>query len=286
MHRKYKNILQKLNVYDGGNIIKYLYEDQDTLHFFSLFNTNKAYQIGGGKEAITFDGIKVILNNYKEDDRIIYSINRKNDTNKEACLLIMVSNNLPIAYINNVSFYPDCFSDSATKGSGTWLLKVAIEYLKTNKRKMKINKIQLKDNALKYCKEAKTSIRLSLLSTLTSGDTWYGNHGFIPYDPENDVQDKKLTKLQINNRKIMSSTKVSQTNVEKYIRKYAKKHEISIDGIDDLFNHYNSMPLSIFLKQFLKNFDRTCIIFNEFYIKLSKEIGLYDFFASSFYLPL
>lgn len=178
--------------------------------------------------------------------------------------------------------------DYVQKGGGSVLLKIAIYFLKKYKNKYGINKIQLKDNALKYCKENGEKIRLSLLTTLTKGDTWYGLYDFIPYNPDKDIKDVIGCELYLENKKMVSSTKVSDTHVEKYIREALKKlhMEYFIDDIDGLFEHYNDRPLSTFLNQFLREFDEICIIFSEFYMKLSRDLKLHDFHGTSFYLPL
>ena len=285
LYSKSKQILQKINVPKPFDTARYLFETQFVRNIFERMKPINA-QTGGGIHKVTFNGIDVILHSIKEDDVTLYNIYRKDNINKQTCLVMIITENSPIAYIDNISYYNDCVKGGLAKGGGTWLLNFAIAFLNTNKKKFAITKIQLRDNSFKFCRASKKSINLALMSTLIKGDTWYCGHGFIPYDKDNDVTDKQLMKFRFANRSIMSKIKVNQTKVEKYIRAIARKLEIEIDGIDELLEHYNNMPLSSFLKQFMENYDETCIIFGGFYLKLANNIGLFDFRGHSFYLPL
>ena len=84
----------------------------------------------------------------------------------------------------------------------------------------------------------------------------------------------------------MGIIKVRDTNVEKYIKKAIIKKDIKIDKIKELFEFYNDKLLRTFLQAFMKNFDKTCILFNYFYIKLAKDINIHDFYGHSFFLQI
>lgn len=268
-YKQLSEILEQLNIKKSFDVARYIFRENHDIDYFMNF---KIVQSGGKL-------IKFKFNKRKDADRYIFSLHHNNDENKDVCLIIFIADK--IGYIENISYHKNCIDGLDCKGGGSTLLKIAIGFLKQNKDKYNIDKIQLKDNAYKYCKESRTKIRLSLLSTLTRGDTWYGIYGFIP-------KDNIGSKRYFNNKKIISSVRVSDTNVEKYIREALHKLKIEdyIENIDGMFEHYNDRPLSTFLNQFLHDFQEICFIFDEFYINLSQDLKIFDFYGSSFYLPL
>ena len=285
---KYKNlsnILEHLNIKKSFDVARYILRENHDINYFNNFKSIQT-QTGGKLINFKYENHNVIFNIQKDVDRYIFSLHHNNNDNKDVCLIIFIADK--IGYIENISYHKNCIDGLNYKGGGSTLLKIAINFLKQNKNKYNINKIQLKDNAFKYCQESGTKIRLSLLSTLTRGDTWYGLYGFIPYDSDRDIQNKRGCELYFNNKKIIGSVKVNDTNVEQYIRDalHKLKMEDYIEDIDELFKHYDNRPLSTFLYQFLNDFQEICFIFDEFYIKLSQDLKIFDFHGSSFYLPL
>lgn len=253
--------------------------------------TNRTHiQFGGKKIEYEFDNKKFIFFVHKEDKNLTFiSVHNKNDEEQDKCLFIQIDSEINIAYIQNISYLKNCAIGGLSKtGGGTVLLKLAIDFVKRHKDKYNVNKIQIKDNALKFCNGNKKNINLALLSTLTTGKTWYGKYGFVPFNEETFLLDVRLcTKFNIN-KKIMDSTKVKDTNVEKYIRKALVKFDMEndIDDINGLFEHYNNRLLRDFLQQFTKQFDKTCILFSYFYERLANDLKLYDFYGKSFYLAI
>ncbi len=286
---KLEKIFKSLNVAQPFDVARQIIgRDCETyynyLHALHLSDCNA--QHGEHIKKFTYAGIEITFYFYKDDDRIIFNIHRENDENKYACLVIFIFPETKIACIQSISYHPTCFAGMERRGGGSFLLKAALYFLRENKDKLQINKIQLTDNSFKYCKKSKSQINLALLSTLTTGETWYSKYGFIPYNPSNNITDEQLLKLQTINRKIMSTILVKQTRIEYYIRKSAKQHDIELHGIDKLFEHYNNVQLCVFLRRFLEDFDTSCVIFESFYLKFSMEIGIFDMHGKTLYLPL
>ena len=86
----------------------------------------------------------------------------------------------------------------------------------------------------------------------------------------------------------MAFTTVFKSNIEKHIRRSLKKLNMEdvIEDLDGLFANYSNTPVSTFLHSFMKQFNSTCVIFNEFYEKLARELDIYDFHGLSFYKPM
>jgi hypothetical protein len=246
-------------------------------------------QTGGSHINYIYEGIKfkIFVNN--DEDLIYLNINVDNDENKEQCIFVQIDKTIHTANIQNISFYKNCITNRfKTQKSGSFLLNMIISFLKSKRTEYDINKIQIQDNALKFCKEKKDNIHLSLLSTLTGGHTWYGKYGFVPFNNTTFMMNRALCKIYMTNIQIMDTTLVKDTNVEKYVRKALKKEDMEgmIEDIDGLFKFYNNKLLKTFLFQFMKEFDKTCVLFFRFYIKLAEDIQLYDFHRVSFYLPI
>ncbi len=316
-HLKLKSILSKLNIKRPFDVAAHIMRNNYDLYYpfmrsFKMLTINA--QHGGHIEKFTFGKHEILFHYHRDDDRIIFTLDfaecndakcdvktnnvkrvesltahRENDSDKYACLIIFVMPRTKIASIENISYHKTCVSSlTRIKGQGTFLLKAALAFMQQNKQRFHIDKVYLLDNSRKVCKKAKTSVKLSLLSILTTGETWYGKYGFIPYDPINDVKDDAKCRLYVKNKKIVSTTLVNQTHVEQYIKNALKKlgMESLFQDIDGLFAHYNNMPISTFLLAFTENFDNTCVIFNEFYEQLSKDLHIHDFFGVSFFRPL
>lgn len=282
-YKKWDNILKTLHIYRSFDVARYLLMENDKIHLFKNFNQ---VQTGGKRIHYKYENHDVIFYGHQDNDRYVLSLHHYNNAEKEQCLVILIADG--IGYIDNISYHKNCIDGLNDKDGGTKLLKIAIDFLKKEKKKYGIDKIQLKDNAFKYCSENKTKIRLSLLTTLTTGDTWFGRHGFIPYNSVKNIKDEQGCEFYLDNKKRVSVVKVRDTNIEHYIRKALKKLDMEdlIEDLDGLFKHYEFMPISTFLYQFLINFDEICVVFSEIYMKLSRDLGIFDFHGSSFYLPL
>ena len=128
-----------------------------------------------------------------------------------------------IAHINTISYFEDCVKTGLDKrGGGTAILRVMIEFLEENKKRLEIDKIQLLDNSVKYCKHS-DSIELPLMAVFTSGDTWYGKYGFLPFDRVNEKIDQSRLKQYQANKRIVNTLLFKDTNITCFIDKAIKE---------------------------------------------------------------
>ncbi len=314
---KFEKILKTINVSRPFDVARQIMRNNFEIFYPFMkninINKNANEQLGGLVKRFTYEGTSIAFHYFKDDDRVIFNVYRENNENKYACIILFIFPETHIAYIENISYHPTCMPSLMAKGGGTldsnecnefesgieaneaklnesstFLLQATVAFVEHNKKLFDVNKIQLQDNSFKYCKKAKCNINMALLSTFTTGDTWYGKYGFIPYDHINDVRDENKSKAYLKNKKIMASVTVSKSNIEKHIRRSLKKlnMEDSIEDLGGLFANYSNTPISTFLHSFVKQFDSTCIIFNEFYEKFARELDIHDFHGSSFYKPL
>lgn len=229
------------------------------------------------------------------------SIKRKNNIESpEFCVHIMIDKDYRLAYIKNISYYIDCAQpDLIHPGGGGVLLRLCLKYLRENKKKYKIERIQLLDNSFLNCKPHKINVYLSMLHTLVYGDTWYGKYGFRPYNSYSDEPDKNLLKLYERNKKIVKTKIVKETNLFKHLYKVLKKNRFSGESkikeselikFDEDFNKYkkktSDLTIGVFFEKFLKNFDDKCEVFQEFYLNFCADNGIHNFHGGSFYLDI
>ncbi len=113
-----------------------------------------------------------------------------------------------------------------------------------------------------------------MLSIFTTGDTWYGKYGFIPFDIETNKSDSLLVHKYNKNKLIVSTTKVKDTKVKKYILEAITKLKIKQD-ISDFsaqLDKFSDHSIKDFLLHFLIKFNKTCLIFEHFYKKLANDL--------------
>ena len=148
------------------------------------------------------------------------------------------------------------------------------------------------DNSTKFCKTDKRGFKifLPLMYTLIHGHTWYGKYGFRPYDPAKIISSKKMLNEYSKNKDIVRKTKVKNTNLIKYICEIYEQ-KISDNGEMKKFkrlckDNLGDMTIQEFFGDFLKEFDKKCAIFNKIYLDFAKDIGIKNYYGSSFYLKL
>jgi hypothetical protein len=236
--KKYKSIMYylKLNVQTGGTpTIKTLYNNE------------------------TFGWYKI------EDNIWILS-----DEDDKDCISITIDKESNEAYINNINADTVRCGQTIINNQGSHLIKLVLQFLNENKILLNINKILLKDNASKICKNNK-SIILRIFLTLLTGETWYTKYGFRPID-------EKYKKDYRYNRDVMNSVKLNDIDfifILNKILKYKNKNMISNDQSDYFINVYNQLknndPLVkdllfvIFRKD---NYNFMCSVFELIYDKL------------------
>jgi hypothetical protein len=135
--------------------------------------------------------------------------------------------------------------------------------------------------------------------TLLTGNTWYGNiknfcscprnknhtefclYGKYDFKPVNE----RLIKKYDNNKKIMNTIKLKDIDLIKYL-KMTKLNKEVIDNATKFIKTHQSLLLKDYLSSFLKEYDKTCEYFYDFYFTLFDDLGLYNFNHHTFELNI
>jgi len=149
--------------------------------------------------------------------------------------------------------------------------------LKKYKKKLGINLIILTDNSIKQCENK--NIKLSLMLTLLTGDTWYGKYGFRPiyvYDNQknNYMIDTMETQNYENNKDKIINLKITDIDLLKYIQ--LTKNNTLIYATNKIIQKKPNTLLKDFLSHLLNNYDENCQYFTEFYEQLYNEVRLFE----------
>jgi hypothetical protein len=144
------------------------------------------------------------------------------------------------------------------------------------KEKLDIKKIILTDNSLKKCNNK--DIKLGIMLTLLTGDTWYGKYNFRP-------KDNRLKIKYENNKIIMNKVTLKDIDLLKYL-KMSKLNKTVIENSEKFIKKHQSLLLKDYLIRFLKEFDKTCEYFFDFYEYLFDDLGLFDFHQRTFELDI
>lgn len=294
-------IMKDIQIRDYDKVyVQYMINDLDLISFINKRNSrinidNK--KTGGGK-------VRKIHISYENNEFIIYekelkngydiSIQRYNNIEEvEKCLHVMIDSTIGIAYLQNISYYKDCNvrANLDHPGGGGILLRLCIYFLKDKKERYRITRIQLKDNSMFTCRSNSRKLFFSSMHTLLFGDTWYGKYGFRPYDPDLMEEDKELLKYYMENKEIVQTVKVKDTNLFNYLFEVLKdvpdKSESEIQKFINRYHEkYKDHTISQFFRMFLLDFDSTCSIFSRFYRGFYKNKRLYNFYGHSFYLDI
>tara|TARA_B110000971_G_C19974750_1_gene484411 strand:+ start:564 stop:1334 length:771 start_codon:yes stop_codon:yes gene_type:complete len=231
------------------------------------FMTN---QIGGSgrKLKINYNNNKYVYEEIMDENYyILYSYD------KFECVTVIIDKEDRYAEIHDIGNYKTCIKDVDTS-VGSPLLKITIKMLQKYKEKLDIKKILITDNSLKKC--SNKNIKLSVMLTLLTGNTWYGKYGFKPVDDT-------LIKYYENNKKIMNTLKLKDIDLIKYL----KMTKLDKKVIESCFieNHQSTL-LKDYLTRFIKEYDKTCDYFYDFYFTLFIDLGLYDFHHRTFELAI
>lgn len=252
--------------------------------FYKLYNIN---QTGGGfniiykKNNIKFDKIMdegrlslflSVIDEKKSVDK------KKSIDNKDNCIFIIIDEN--IAYIEGITSnkYTKCF-DTPELNNGKSLMEITIKMLKKYKDKLKINKIQLKDNSFIQCDS--TKICLADLSFLQYNETFYGKFGFIPFD-------EKINKKYLKNRAILQTKLVGNINLIKILNEYEEDIDDKIK--DKMIHNYTKYKetniVQWFYKFSRKYFNADCKLMDYLVDTIYKELKLTSMKGESFILKL
>lgn len=263
------------------NILTVLFKNSDLLKKNKVkFNQlNNIIQSGGDNELIiNYHNHKYIFEE-SQLEKNHYILSSKNN---DECVYVIISDD-KTAEIHGIGNYNSCIYDS-NQNIGSKLLKLTLKMLKKYKNKFNIDLVILTDNSIKRC--GQDNIKLPLMLTLLTGDTWYGKYGFRPISIRDNkyILDKVNNEYYEKNKKIMNTIKISDFNLLKYIQK--TENTKLIKATENLINSYPNMLLKDFLRNFLNDYDKNCQLFNLFYEKLYSKIKLFSLYKQSFGLFL
>ena len=231
--------------------------------------------IGGAKktnEIVEYKGAKFVFYYYGDEYSMQYVLHPRDDS-ATRCLIILVDIVGKHVVLHGVTYDETCFEDHkckvfANEWNGSTLLKISFILIKQLKAKYELNYIVLTDNSIKYCKAGK-QIDLDSFLMLTTGNTWYGKYGFVPYDKVHEITDKLNFRDYKNNKKIVSTILLKNTNIKKIILRKIYKHKLnfSLNEIETTLTKHEEKNRTVMncLKDLTRQYDRTCEIFYHCY---------------------
>jgi len=260
-----------------NNILKRLYYNNDILkkYYKSFSLLKKNYLQQGGAFSIEYNNTKIKFNKIIDDGIIKLFISSQNDEN---CISILIDKS-KVAYIEGITNnkFNNCF-DNPEFNKGFVIMEITIKMLKKYKHKLNIDTIQLKDNSFIYCSD-KIKIWLSSLSFLQYNNTFYGRFGFIP-------KDKHLYKKYLQNQQILSTTLLSNLNLNLIIELFSKKIKYEKEIISYYIKYQNKTIVYWFNKISHKYLLDNCSFFNHLIDYIFKEIKLDKFTHETFILNI
>lgn len=294
---KIKNIFKKFrikNYKDEATKLFLLYTSFTDISISDMISNDKILY-GGGSNKIEIKYKNKIFYFDKESNKSenIYFLRGKNNSNI-SCITIFVNKLLREAVIHEIYYDEDClYPDMKNEyKSGRTILKLALKLIDQIKDKYKIKHIKLQDNSNKLCQSNNqvVRIRLSSMMILSTGETWYGKYGFIPYDKSDENISANLKKAYEKNTKIMNTKKIKDVkNFDKIIDRSLKKININTDMKDKIYKLYeeykkNNMLVKDFVSDLLekKMFSYTCLFFYNVYLEIFNELKLQDFHKISY----
>jgi hypothetical protein len=287
------------------NLATVLFKNSDLLKFhkvkFYNFSLVLYEQSGGGKQlTIDYNGTKYKFKENPIDPDHWFLTSSEGDD----CVFVIIDRPSGVAEIHGIGNYKSCLADTNTN-IGSTLLKITLKMLYKYKEKLGIKLIVLTDNSIKYCKNKE--IKLALMLTLLTGDTWYGKccknntcpkhknsknpclygkYGFRPVirSLNSYAIDKTDLDHYEKNKQIMSQVKITDIDLIKYIS--LTKNDKLIKAVVQLIKSNPNMLIKDFLTNFIRDYDSTCDLFYEFYEKLYVKLGLFGFYRYLFGLYL
>jgi len=233
-------------------------------------------QIGGGKK------LKVIYNDHEYVfnealDKNYYVLYSKDEFE---CVTIIIDLENKIAEIHGIGNYTSCLDDINTN-VGSTLLKITLKMIKKYKDKLDIKKILITDNSLKNC--CNKNIKLPLMLTLSTCNTWYGNTKNFCGCPRN----KNHTNFCLYGFKPVDDTLIKYYDNNKKIKDIDLIKYIKMSKLDEkIYRKTLTILVKDYLTQFLKEYDKTCKYFYDFYEQLFDDLELYNFHRNLFELVI
>jgi len=215
-------------------------------------------------------------------------LHQKSGTGECLAIKIERTNNIMHAHIQNVSYFNNCMI-KLDKVTGSILLDVALDLIKSLKSQYKIKGVQVLDLANISCpKRGKimASISLARLYTLLHGVTWYGSRGFKPGNyGEYDNNDTKAYKR---NKYIIQHTKTKDIPLYDILHA-GGKGIISTERMKSLREYIHKQGDALLcetLIHILEHYDKTCYMFHNSMDELFATLKLKSFHGMPFYLEL
>ena len=211
--------------------------------------------------------------------------------NPMECVIISVDIDQKLAVIQGITKIEQCtipaFVDS--RGFGSLLLRFSLSFLRQYKEKFKINRIALQDNSLKPCKHCNDDVRMADVHFLINGDTWYGKHGFRPFDPPTNKPDKAELEIYNNNKKIIDKAITSDVSLYDMIENAVnelKIIDINLNNIKKFIKHNRNHKLSKVLGLFYDRYNLYCCVFTVIARKIMQTLNMTSFYKKDFYLDI
>jgi hypothetical protein len=233
---------------------------------------------GGGSRKFTYMDMIFPFEKFEDGETIHYTLNAIDKINE--CIVIIISksdNGNVIADINNISFFGSCpHVGHMLNNGGSFLLMLAINFIRSIKNKYNIRYIQLQDNAQKSCN--KKRIKVWLLSTLKNGVPWYSEYGFKPFNTELEIKDELTNTKLIANKHILMRTKTSVLIEEGLF-------DDSDEYIKEILEKHKNNNIHLFFTDFLKNFDN-CKYIEKIQTQLINKLLLFDMSSVIYFMEI
>jgi len=249
-------------------------------------------QVGGDYKINLGDNDYITMHNYIENGQLFFAFRGKTSKLKEningpPCILLLKDGSrMHISQFDVFGNY--CLSAKNKQLSGSDILYVIINFIKSIKEEYKLKYITLVDTSIKYCNGI--NISLGDFKILISGNTWYGSYGFEPatnmfgkitfcYADKERIKD---------NQKILDKLTVSNSHIEDIIKdfilkiknkKNSEKIKNSLDSILLELSKNTNIKLSIFLQNYFtkESFSDKCLSLGIIMKELFRKNNLYSF---------
>jgi hypothetical protein len=263
---------------------KYLYDFTERLDIIMLaakYNkilNNNLNQTGGTIQIFESEGYKFKIDISRGEDIIIINL-LQYDTDHPSCVTILINS-------EGIGVYPNCAFPPfrETRGAGSLLLRFILKFVRHNKERLKIKRLELRNDSTKACLNCPHRIKLIYMYTLLYGETWYGKYGFRPFLVRGiEGELKYLLEQYENNKRIMNIVLTREVPL----------FDLFIESTEQLKLSINKENLKKYLDknrdkllEFLTRYDKFCCIFQHMALKIMNRLNLYNFDQHSFYLDL
>lgn len=272
---------------------KYVYDFPRRLNIILLANKYDGIlkknnnQTGGKLHIIEMDGYKFKIDIGKMEDMIM--VNLEQSYKQLPSYATVLINKEGICALQGISVQEKCTSPPFTgKGHGSLLSKFIIRFLQINKDRLKLKRVELRDESNKQCMKCNKNVRLTTMHTLLYGDTWYGRYGFRPIQIDSDVRTKELQVLYDRNKEIINKVLVKNIQLIDIIMNASVNSGIKINrtNLEKYLEQNKDRLLKEILGEFLKNYEDFCCLFEYMTDELFIKLGLFNFEERTFYIDL